>query len=179
MSISSRDKRTRRVALNASLTALAMILSYLEVLLPIGLIVPIPGFRLGLANLVVLVVFFELSKPDAALISATRIFLMGLLFGTVTSLFFSAMGGLLSYLMLLLLSRIGRRLSYLGISILSAAAHNCGQIIAASLLFGTSVILSYLPVLLIASVLFGGAVGLLLNLLVPRLTPILRKGGFV
>lgn len=177
MSILSRDNRTRRVVLCAILTALAMMLSYLEVLLPITLLIPIPGFRLGLANLVVLVAFVSLSKPDAAVISAVRIILMSLLFGTVTSFLFSAMGGILSYLMLLLLSRVGRKFSFFGVSILSAAAHNCGQILAAALLFDTSVILAYLPVLLIASVIFGGAVGILLNLLLPRLHPILQKGG--
>lgn len=176
MSISLRGERTRRVVTDAMLVAVAMMLSYLEVLLPLELWIPLPGFRLGLANFLIVVVFSQLSKADAAVISGTRILLMGLLFGSVTSLYFSAMGGLFSFLMLLLLSKIGSRCSYFGVSILCAAAHNCGQLLAAVTLFGTSLIVSYLPFLLAASLLCGGAVGLLLNLCVPKLQRVLKKG---
>ena len=72
--------------------------------------------------------------------------------------------------MLLLLSRVAKRCSFAGVSVMSAAAHNFGQILAAMTLFGTGLIFSYLPLLLIASVIYGGIVGLLLNLLIPRLT---------
>ncbi|MBE6553011.1 MAG: Gx transporter family protein [Ruminococcaceae bacterium] len=176
MSILSRGNRIRRITLDACLTALAMTLSYLELLLPLNLLIPLPGVRLGLANVVVLIAFCLVSKLDAAIISAVRILLMGLLFGTVTSLWFSFLGGLLSYLTLLLLSHIGRGFSFLAVSVLSAAAHNTGQILAATLLFEASVIFSYLPVLLLASVFFGGIVGLLLNLLLPRLKTAWKGG---
>ena len=176
MSILSRDKRVRRITSDALLIALAMMLSYLEILLPLNLFLPIPGFRLGLSNVVILAVFCLLSKLDAAIVSAVRIILMGILFGSVTSLWFSAMGGAFSFCMLLLLSVIGKKCSFIGVSVLSAAAHNCGQIVAASLLFGSEIILSYLPVLLIASVFYGGIVGCLLNLLVPRISNLLKRG---
>ena len=159
MSISLRADRTRRVVLDAMLVALAMMLSYLEVLLPLELWLPLPGFRLGLANFLTVTVFSLISKKDAAVISGARILLMGLLFGSVTSLYFSAMGGLFSFLSLLLLSKIGTRCSYFGVSILSAAAHNCGQLTAAVTLFGTSLISSYLSFLLIAALICGGTVG--------------------
>ena len=100
---------------------------------------------------------------------------MGLLFGSATSLYFSALGGVLSFLVLLLMSWIGKKCSFFGVSVLSAAAHNAGQIIAAVTLFGTSLISSYLPALLLASVIYGGIVGLLLNLLVPRLQAYTEK----
>lgn len=175
MSISLRAERTRRVCLDALLIALAMMLSYLEVLLPLQLWIPLPGFRLGLANLVVVLVFCLLSPVDAAIVSASRILLMGLLFGSATSLWFSAMGGLFSYLTLLLLSKCAKRCSFLGVSILSAAAHNSGQITAAATLFGGSVVLSYLPFLLIAALIYGTIVGILLNLLFPRIRLLLQK----
>ena len=171
MSISSQGKIVRRISLDALLCVFAMMLSYLEVLLPLSVIIPLPGFRLGLANLAVTVVFVLLSPTDAALVSAVRIVLMGLLFGTPTTLWFSAMGGAFSFLLLLLMRRIGKRCSFLGLSVLSAAAHNAGQIVAAMTVFGASLIASYLPFLLFASVIFGGIVGLLLNVLVPRLSP--------
>ncbi|MBQ7335444.1 MAG: Gx transporter family protein [Clostridia bacterium] len=169
MSILSRGSRTRRICIDALLCAVAMMLSYLEALLPLNLAIPLPGFRLGLANVIVVVTFSLLTPTDAAAISATRILLMGLLFGSVTSLYFSAMGGLVSFCALLLLRCFRIKCSFVGVSVLSAAAHNTGQIIAAVTLFGMSLIPSYLPLLLFASVLYGGIVGVLLNLLIPRL----------
>jgi len=179
MSISSQGKTVRRISIDALLCVFAMMLSYLEVLLPLSVIIPLPGFRPGLANLAVTLVFVLLSPADAALVSAVRILLMGLLFGTPTTLWFSAMGGLLSFLVLLWMRFVGKRCSFLGLSVLSAAAHNVGQIIAAVTVFGVSLIASYLPFLLFASVVFGGIVGLLLNILVPRLAPHFErlKGG--
>lgn len=171
MSILSQGKLTRRLSVDAMLCGAAMLLSYLEVLLPLNVLLPLPGFRLGLANVAVVAVFCLLSPVDAAIVSGVRIALMGLLFGTVTSVYFSVMGGAFSFLMLLLLGKIGKKCSFLGVSILCAAAHNTGQILAAVTLFGTSLIPSYLPFLLFASVVYGGIVGVLLNLLLPRLQP--------
>lgn len=169
MSISWRDNRTRRLSLDAALLALAMGLSYLEYLLPIAAVFPLPGFRLGLANLVVMLAFYLLSPLDAAIVSALRILLSGVLFGSVTSLYFSALGGLFSYLVLLLLYFVRAKCSLIGASILSASAHNFGQIVAAMTLYGALVARSYLPYLLLASILYGGLLGLLANLLSTRL----------
>ncbi len=175
MSILSRADRTARLCRLSLFVAAAMMLSYLEVLLPLGALLPLPGFRLGLANLAVLLAFSLLSPLDAAIVSGVRIFLMGLLFGSATSLYFSAMGGLFSFLMLCLLYKTHVKCSYFGVSVLSAAAHNCGQITAAVTLFGSSILLSYLPWLLLASVIYGGTVGALLNLLAPKLRPLFQK----
>lgn len=178
MSISWQAKRTRRVCVDAMLCAVAMLLSYLEVLLPLNALIPLPGFRLGLANVAVVAVFCLLSPIDAAVVSGVRISLMALLFGTVTSFYFSFMGALLSFFVLMLLKRIGKKCSFVGVSVLCAAAHNTGQVLAAVTLFGTALIPSYLPFLLLASVVYGGVVGILLNLLVPRLqTPVKRLLG--
>ena len=175
MSISLRANSTRRLCLDALLVTFAMLLSYLEAVLPLTAWIPLPGFRLGLANLAVVIAFCLISPIDAALISAVRVFAMGLLFGSATSLYFSALGALLSYLLLCLLSRTAKRLSFLGVSVLCAAAHNVGQIVAAVTLFGPSLIFSYLPLLLVSAILCGGAVGILLNLLIPRLSSFLEK----
>ena len=175
MSTLWRADRVRRVSMDAMLVAFAVMLSYLEVLLPLEAVIPLPGFRLGLANLVVVLVFCLISPFDAAIVSALRILIMGLLFGSATSLYFSVLGGLFSYLVLFLLSRCGRRFSFFGVSVLCAAAHNCGQITAAVTLFGVSLITSYLPWLLVAAAVYGGIVGMLLNLLVPRLQSFLHR----
>ena len=177
MSISLRADRTRRICLDAMLVAIAMMLSYLEVLLPLDALIPLPGFRLGLANIVVLLTFCLISKIDAAIVSALRVLLMGLLFGTVTSLYFSALGALFSFLTLFLLSKCGRCFSFIGVSVLCAAAHNCGQMTAAVTLFGTSLIFSYLMVLLVAAIVFGAVVGALLNLCYPRVRRAIQGRG--
>lgn len=167
--ISLRGNLTRRLCADGICVAAAMMLSYLEILIPMELLLPLPGFKLGLANTVTLLAFVLLSKRDAAIISALRILLMGILFGSVTSFFFSVLGGLLAYLSLLLSSILLRGCSYWGVSIFSATAHNLGQLLAAAILFDSTVLLSYLPVLLFAALLSGSLTGLLLNLAVPRL----------
>ena len=176
MSILSQGNRVRRVSLDAMLCAFCLILSYLEVLIPFEGILPFPGFRLGLCNFAVLAVFCLLSPLDAAIVSGMRILLMGMLFGTATSFYFSVLGGICSFLMLLLLRAVRTRCSFIGVSILSAAAHNTGQMLAAVTLFGFSLIPTYLPFLLMASVLYGGLIGMLLNLAIPKLQPHFARG---
>jgi heptaprenyl diphosphate synthase len=95
---------------------------------------------------------------------------MGILFGSVTSVLFSAMGALLSYGGLWLGAiALKRKCSYIGLGVLCAALHNLGQLIAAALLFGSGVLLSYLPALMLASLIFGSAGGWILNAAVRRL----------
>ncbi len=175
MSISLRDNKTRRICTDALFIAAAMMLSYLEFLIPLRTMIPLPGFKLGLANIATLAVFVLISKKDAAVVLVLRVALMGLLFGSAVSLLFSASGALLSYLSLLLASRFLRRCSYIGVSVLCAVFHNVGQILAATCLFGSEIILSYLPVLFIAALISGSITGLLLNLSVNRLERSIKR----
>ena len=101
-----RDSRTasRKIALCAMLMALAMIFSYVEVLIPINL--GVPGIKLGIANLVVVVGLFFLPAGEVLMISVARILLMGYLFGNGMSILYSLAGGLLSFLVMLLLKHI-------------------------------------------------------------------------
>ncbi len=177
MSTSSRANLIRRISMDAMLCVLAMMLSYLEVILPLNLLVPLPGFRLGLANVAVVAVFCLFTPIDALAVMSVRILLMGLLFGSPTSLYFSAMGGLFSFAVLMLAKYLCKKCSLVGVSILCAAAHNTGQVIAAVTLFDAALITTYLPALLIASVIYGGIVGVLLNLLLPRLQKAIERGG--
>ncbi len=168
--------KLRRLCLDAMLLGIALVLSYLEAVLPLTVWIPLPGFKLGLANILVTLVFVAISPWDAAFISLCRICMMGLLFGNAASFSFSLCGGLLSYLGLWLLARAGRRLfSMVGVSVGCAALHNLGQLLAASAWFGTGVILGYLPLLLIAALLFGSVTGVLLQLLLPRVERLLKK----
>jgi len=158
------------VALDGVMLVLALILSYVEAILPLELVLPFPGFKLGLANIVITVILWRVSFVDAAVISAIRVLIMGLLFGTPVSMMFSFGGALLSFVTLVILRELGGRVfSFVGISVLSAVAHNLGQLICAGVLFGTAAVMSYFPVLLLASAIFGTVSGLLLNTLHPQL----------
>ncbi len=164
----SRDK-TRRLCTDAMMLGFALILSYLEAILPLSVLIPLPGFKLGLCNILITLVFAVISPWDAAIISLSRITIMGILFGNVPSFLFSLCGALFSYAGLWLLARLGRPLfSMIGVSVGCAVLHNIGQLIAASFWFGGAAVFGYLPFLLVAALIFGTVTGVLLLSLLPR-----------
>ena len=168
--------RIARVSLDAVLLCLALVMSYVELFIPLNLIIPLPGFKLGFANIIVMLAFFIISPKDAAIISLLRVTLSSLLFGNAMSFGFSVAGATLSLMGLYLARRfLSKRLSFVGISLLSASLHNLGQTIVASIFYGGAVMLSYLPILLIASVVFGAVVGFVVNASMPRLDKIYRE----
>ena len=150
---------TKQLTLCALLTAMALALSYLENLFPLALAIPIPGVKLGLANVVTLFALFALGPGEALLILLARCFLGSLFAGNVNALLFSLLGGLCAMGTMILLAR-RRGLSVYGVSVGGAAAHNCGQIAAAALTLGSGAPLYYFPVLLAVSLLTGGLTGL-------------------
>ncbi len=163
----SRDK-LRRLCFDAMLLGIALLLSYLEAILPLTAWIPLPGFKIGLANIIVTLAFVTTSPASAAIISFSRIAIMGILFGNASSFFFSLCGGILSYIGLWLLARVLRRFfSMIGVSVGCAALHNLGQLIAAAFMFGTGAILGYLPILLVAALIFGTVTGILLHAVLP------------
>jgi heptaprenyl diphosphate synthase len=173
---SPRRTLTHRLVNDALLLCAALMLSYLEAILPLGAIIPLPGFRLGLAQLVVTLAFFRVGRTDAAVISAARVAIMGVLFGNAGSLWFSLCGAILSYLGLCAgYAWLRRRCSYIGLGVLCAALHNTGQALAAATMFGAGILLSYLPILLVAAIPFGALGGVILNLALPRISSI--QGG--
>lgn len=182
MPIPSSDRKkyapARRVALDAALLTAALMLSYLEHLLPLGALTFLPGFKPGFANAVTLLAFSLLSPLDALAVSLLRVGITGVLFGSWTSLFFSFCGACMAFLALLLARLLLRRCSYLGVSVLCAAAHNTGQVLAAGAVMAVPshnaeafpvLLTTVLPYLLPSAVLFGILTGFILNLLVPRL----------
>ena len=135
---------TKQLTLCAVLTALALAFSYLENFFPLSLAIPIPGIKLGLANIVTVFALYAL---------------LGAVFaGNMNALIFSLLGGFSAMLVMILLSRF-RHLSIYGVSIGGAAAHNCGQIAAACLTLGSMAPLYYLPILLGASLITGAVTG--------------------
>ena len=122
-------KKTKRLVLLAMLTAVAMILSYVESLLPS---VGIPGVKMGLANIAVIFALFRFGWKEAAALSLVRVVLVSLLFGSVGAMLYSLAGAVLSLAVMALLRRIDR-FSTVGISVAGGVAHNAGQILMAML----------------------------------------------
>lgn len=164
--------KTRRLVLCAVLTALALALSVLERALPLSLLVPLPGIKLGLANVVTLFALYALNPVCAAAILLLRCVLGSIFGGSVTSLLFSLAGGALSFGVMALFRRFCA-LSVFGVSVLGAAAHSIGQVLCAAAVLGSPYVLGYLPPLLLVSIVCGLAIGALtggvLRVLQPRL----------
>ena len=158
-------KKTKRLVLLAMLTAVAMILSYVESLLPS---VGIPGGKMGLANLAVIVALFRFGWKEAAALSLVRVVLVSLLFGSVGAMLYSLAGAVLSLAVMALLRRI-ERFSTVGISVAGGVAHNAGQILMAMLILQTKQLLGYLPVLAVSGIAGGVLTGLAAALLIRRI----------
>ena len=138
--------------------ALALIFSYVESLIPFNF--GVPGIKLGLANVVVVMALYKMKLPDTLLISLIRIALAGLLFGNIMSLIYSLAGGLLSLGVMIVIKK-SRRFSCFGVSIAGGVFHNAGQILMAMLVTGIPVIAYYLPVLIICGIITGALIGLI------------------
>lgn len=160
--------KSRKIAIMALMTALAMIFSYIESLIPINF--GIPGMKLGLANLVIVVCLYILKPYEAFLINIVRIILVGFLFGNLMSILYSLAGGILSFAVMLLFRRF-KGFSVFGVSIAGGVSHNIGQIIVAAIVLENIKITYYLPVLLIS----GAITGLLIGFLSYKIIPVLNK----
>lgn len=147
-----------KVAVFGVFTSLALILSYVELLIPINF--GIPGMKLGLANLLVVILLYKGCPRDALLLSVIRILLSGLIFGNMFSIFYSLGGGLLSLAVMVFLKKTGQ-FTVAGISIGGGASHNVGQLLVAMFVVQTYQVGYYLPVLLIAGVITGDVIGIL------------------
>lgn len=147
-----------KVAVFGVFTSLALILSYVELLIPINF--GIPGMKLGLANLLVVILLYKCGPRDALLLSVIRILLSGLIFGNMFSIFYSLGGGLLSLAVMIFLKRTGQ-FTVTGVSLGGGASHNVGQLLVAMFVVQTYQVGYYLPVLLIAGVITGAVIGIL------------------
>ena len=149
---------TKKIAYLGLLVALAFVFSYVEYLIPVN--PGIPGVKLGLANLVVIVALYTIGGRDAFLLSLVRIVLVGFTFSNVASMLYSLAGGLLSFGAMAAAKRT-KLLSVTGVSVLGGVFHNVGQILMAMLVLETESLIYYLPVLILAGSIAGVAIGLL------------------
>ena len=150
-------KTAKNLAQSAVLVALALALSYTERFIPLQMVIPLPGVKLGLANIATLVALYALGWQKTIPIVVVRCFL-GALFGGLTGILFSLTGGLLSLGVMAACKKIPV-FSIYGVSILGAAAHNIGQIFAAMALMGSVYVWAYLPYLLLIAIFTGTATG--------------------
>ena len=158
-------KGTQRLALMALLTAVAMILSYVESLLPSP---GVPGVKIGLANIAVVFALYRLGWKEAVAISLVRVVLVSMLFGSIASLFYSLAGAVLSLTGMGLLKKTGK-FTEIMISVTGGILHNIGQIGMACLILETAALRYYLPFLLISGIIAGIVVGILSAVLVQRI----------
>ena len=153
--------KAKKIAFCAVMIALALALSYAERFIPLQLVIPLPGVKLGLANVVTLVVLYRLKPRYAFGVLIPRCILGAVFGGGITGLLFSLTGGLLA-LATMLLAKKAPMFSVYGVSILGAAAHNIGQICAAVVLLRSVYVAAYLPWLLLVGIVTGiltGAAG--------------------
>ena len=150
---------TKQLTLCGILTTLALALSVAENQIPLSLAIPIPGIKLGLANIVTVFALYALGPGQALLILIGRCLLGAVFAGNMNALIFSLLGGVTAMLVMIVLSR-GKRLSVYGVSVGGAAAHNCGQVAAAVLTLGNTAPCYYLPILLGVSLFTGALTGL-------------------
>lgn len=146
-----------RVAYFGVFTALALMFSYIETMIPIQF--GVPGIKLGLANIMIVIMLYKSSAKEALLLSIVRIMLSGFLFGNLSSILYSIAGGVLSLGIMTLLKKQGG-FSVIGVSVAGGVSHNVGQLIVAMLVVETYQVGYYFPVLLVAGVLTGLGIGI-------------------
>lgn len=167
------ERRTdvKRIAMLGLLLAVAMLLSYVEVLIPLP--IPIPGVKLGLANLAIVMVLYFYGCGYAFLVSITRIILTGFLFGNLSMVLYSLAGGVLSLICMSLMMYKGRghreAFSIKSISLIGGIAHNMGQIMVAYLVVQTYGVFYYVPFLVLSGAVTGFVIGFVFELVCPTL----------
>lgn len=157
---------TKKLTFLSVCVALAMILSYIESLIPP--LVAVPGIKIGLANSVSLFILYAYGAREAACVSIIRVCLSAMLFGSSVSFIYSLSGAVLSLVGMIVLKRIPI-FTILAVSVSGAVLHNAAQIICACLIMENASVAYYLPVLIISGTIAGIAIGTVSALLLKRL----------
>lgn len=157
--------KVQKIALIATLTASAVVIGIIESFIPsIG----IPGIKLGLANIVILVTLYELGIIEAIFVNALRVVLVSLIRGTIMSMGFvmSLTGAIFSLGIMILFYLVIRKFSIIGVSVIGAIFHVIGQILIAMIYLGTSGIVYYLPFIALSAIVTGVIVGIVSQLII-------------
>ena len=160
----------KRTAFLGLATALAMIVSYVETLIPFH--PGIPGAKIGLTNIVILIVLYRSGFRDAVSVSGVRIVLTGFLFGNLAAVLYSLAGGAVSLCVMQFLkaglpqkgsnmNRKESKFSILGVSMAGGVAHNLGQLLVAVFVVENANLLYYLPFLIVSGLVAGICIGMI------------------
>lgn len=171
--MSNRNSKASNIALASILAALAMIFSYIEALIPLN--IGVPGIKLGIANLVIIIALYKLNFKYAFSINVIRIIVTGLLFTGLFGALYSLSGGTLSLIIMYLLKKTNR-FSIVGVSMAGGVFHNLGQLVIAALIVATPKLFFYFPVLLFSGMLTGIGIGIFAYYLINRLNMLDRYG---
>ncbi|MCR5195145.1 MAG: Gx transporter family protein [Pseudobutyrivibrio sp.] len=163
--------KTNKIAFLGLLVALAFVLSYVEFLLPLN--IGIPGAKVGLANLVVMVALYTLGTKNAFLLSIVRVVLVGLTFGNLAMMIYSLAGAGLSFLAMVI-GKKTKLFSVTGVSVLGGVCHNIGQIIVAMFVLETSSLIYYLPFLIVIGTVSGIVIGVLSGMIISRIQKLFK-----
>ncbi|MBQ8666829.1 MAG: Gx transporter family protein [Lachnospiraceae bacterium] len=161
---------SRKITTAAAFVAVGLIMGYIEsfIVLPVG----IPGFRIGIANIAVVLAMYLLGPVYGGCILLIRVILAAMLFGSGASFLYSLWGGVFSYAAMVVLSRHG--FSVYGVSVAGAVVHNIAQTLVAYVLIGSVYVMTYVPALMIIGVFAGLLVGFISNIIYKRLRRILN-----
>ena len=163
--------KTKKIAYIGLMIALAFVFSYIEFLLPLH--IGIPGVKLGLANLAIIVCLYTLGEKEALLLSIIRIVLVGFTFGNMAMMMYSLAGGILSFLVMWIAKK-SNKLSMTGVSVLGGVFHNIGQILLAMWILETDSLMYYLPVLIVSGIVAGVLIGIIGALITKRIKKLIR-----
>lgn len=159
-------KRTQKLTVSALFCTVALMLSYIESLIPPFFAVP--GIKLGLSNIISIYLLYTLGFKYAITVSLLRVAISSLLFGTTLTLAYSLAGALFSLLLMYLFKRLSL-FSEVGVSIIGGVSHNAAQIIVAVIIMNTKQIVYYLPPLIVSGVITGAVIGIGGALLIKKL----------
>lgn len=164
--------KVQKMALLGVLTAAAIVIAILESFIPS---VGIPGVKLGLANIVILVILYELGIVEAIIVNLLRVLVVGLVRGTFLSMGFlmSLSGAVLSLTIMIVFYLLIKRFSIIGVSVIGSIFHVSGQILIAMLYLGTTYIVLYLPIIAISAIITGVFVGIATQLIIK--TGVIKK----
>lgn len=152
--------------------SLALIMSYVEALIPFSF--GIPGIKLGLTNIVIVFLLYTANIKDTITVAVARIVLAGFLFGNLFSILYSLAGGLFSLFIMALFQRSGR-FHTLSVSVAGGISHNFAQLLVAALVIENLNVFYYFPVLLLAGALTGLLIGILADIIIRRISHIREK----
>ncbi|WP_399388503.1 Gx transporter family protein [Thermoanaerobacterium sp. CMT5567-10] len=152
----------KKIVYISMLVSQALVLNIIESFIPVP--VPVPGIKIGLANIVSLVTILMFGFKESLVVVVLRTLLAQLLVGNITSFLFSVSGGILSAcIMYVIYKKFSRYFSLVGVSVFGSVAHNVGQLFVAAIVINNFLIFSYLPVLMISGIMMGIFTGLVAN----------------